>query len=97
MSATSVAILLDRDAEKHFAARERGNYYCEDTSPVADKTEISIDLGEDVTAYMTVAQWRSLVAAVNAGIEAIPAKRDKRIEGVQRAAARRAEREAASA
>ncbi|MCX8559816.1 hypothetical protein OS122_02740 [Mycolicibacterium mucogenicum] len=91
MSPTRISIHVDPGGEEHFGARESGNYFVKDLSPVTDDTEIGVDLGEDVTVYMTVGQWKALVGAVYLGIEAIPAKREQRLERAARAA-RAAER-----
>ncbi|GAA2418507.1 hypothetical protein [Mycolicibacterium llatzerense] len=91
MSSTRVSIRIE-PGDEQFSARESGNYFADDLSPVADDTEIGIDLGGDVTAYMTVGQWKALVGAVFLGIESIPAKRQKRLEREQQRRARATER-----
>ncbi|MCT7369416.1 hypothetical protein [Mycolicibacterium llatzerense] len=92
MSPTRVTIQVEPGGEEHFAAHECGIYLVDDVSPVSDATEIIVHLGEGVTAWMTVGQWKALVGAVFLGIEAIPAKRAQRLEREQRARARAAER-----
>lgn len=93
MSTTRVAIDIRSGAEEHFEAREYGNFDVGDTSPVTDATEIGVDLGEAVTAYMTVGQWKALVATVFLGIEAIPVKREQRLERQRRRRERAAQRD----
>ncbi|KIU17881.1 hypothetical protein [Mycolicibacterium llatzerense] len=80
MSTTSVAISIGSRGEEQFEACESGNYFVEDTSPVSDATNIRVHLDEFAYVTMTVGQWKALVGAVYLGIEAIPAKRQQRLE-----------------
>lgn len=96
MPEARVAIHLDPGAEAHFAVREYGNYRGQDTSPVTDATEIGVKLGDGVITYMTVGQWKALVATVFLGIEAIPVKREERLERERRCRDRAAQRDIAA-
>lgn len=94
MSTTRVAIHVGPGAEEHFDASECGNYFVKDTSPVTDDTEICVNLGEGSYITTTIGRWKALVGAAFLGIEAIPAKREERLERERRCRDREAKRDA---
>ena len=85
MSSTSITI-HDNDAFR--VIESHANY--DDPSVVDDATGIAIMIGDDVSMWLTVGQWRAMVAAVDIGIDSIPDQQQTRIALMSRARARRA-------
>lgn len=95
-SGPGVLIRLRTIDVENFGAEEAGNFVGDDL-PIADDTEIYVDLGGGTCISTTIGQWRRLVDAADRGIQEIPNDRAKKRDRERRWAEQRAAREAVTA